>query len=84
MRASGLPWAARAGIRMHTGAFSAWSHPDVHPARMRIGFVILSNRLGRDLTPFYQFMTAGQSQYSSYSNELGITEPFNESSEEST
>lgn len=59
---------ARGAIQMFTG--------------LRIGFVILSNRLGRDLTPFYLFMTVGQSQYSLYSNELSITEPFYESSEE--
>lgn len=63
--------------------------PDPASAGMRIGlrarwFVILSNRLGQDLTPFYLFMTVGQSQYSSYSNEPSITEPFYESSEEST
>lgn len=59
---------ARGAIQMFTG--------------LRIGFVILSNRLGRDLTPFYLFVTVGQSQYSLYSNELSITEPFYESSEE--
>lgn len=32
-------------------------------------FVIQSNHLGQDLTPFYLVMTLGQSQYSKYSNE---------------
>lgn len=52
--------------------------------RIGLWFVILSNRLGQDLTPFYLFMSVGQSQYSSYSNELRISEPFYESSEEWT
>lgn len=55
-----------------------------HPAGTRIGlwFVILSNRLGQDLTPVYLFMSVGQSQYSSYSNERRISEPFSGSSED--
>ncbi len=81
MRASGLPWAVRPGIRMHAGVFSTWSHPDVHRTADRICNSELSLRT-RPYNTILSVHDCRPSQYSLYSNELSITEPFYESSEE--